>query len=505
MFRKLLLMLMILVLLPGLCLAEGDAPSFAMAGFDGQNSNRDWATNQFFTRMEERTGVSFTFQQYKKNDEWQAAKDAMFADGGQMPDVLFKANLSSDELIRYTDSGKLIDLSPLLPQYAPNFWAIMEEHPQWLDAITLPNGKIGALPSIQTESGQNILWINKTWLDNLGLAMPTDFASLREVLIAFRDMDPNMNGKNDEVPLSFLGPWDLKFFSHAYGVVANDYNLYVDDAGQVHYWADEDSFFQLAGALRDLYAEGLLDQNGFYTNDYLRRSPNDDKPSTYGMFFAPTPLSLLTYKQSADYVPLPPFAFDGRQVYRDLYGALGRGAFAITSACADPAAMLSWVDCLYTEEGAIEAMLGTKDVNYTIDENGFWDWKGAMDTQITSMELQMITIYDTGNMPWMFPQEFYSHYADEGVRRLTTETYNYAVYLKRPFPYYTLTLEESAQIQPLQNRLGRFLDENIASFILGEKELTDENIAAFRQSLRDLGMETMLNIWQPIADRAYTK
>ena len=95
-----------------LCLLLAAAPAasaettFAMAGFDGENSTHDWNTNRFFTRMEARTGVSFTFQQYTSRKEWQAAKDAMFAPGGPLPDVLFKAALSTPEMIRYSESGQ---------------------------------------------------------------------------------------------------------------------------------------------------------------------------------------------------------------------------------------------------------------------------------------------------------------------------------------------------------------------------------------------------------------
>lgn len=193
MFRRALCLIacLSLALLPALSLAE---QSFTMAGFDGADSTHDWTTNQFFTRMEERTRISFTFQQYTNREKWQQAKDSMFQTG-ELPDVLFKAALTTDELIRYTDSGQLIDLLPLLAENAPNLWALLENNPDWLKAITLPNGKVGALPAIQSASTQDALWINKAWLDKLGLEAPTDMASLREVLNAFLTRDPNGNGQ----------------------------------------------------------------------------------------------------------------------------------------------------------------------------------------------------------------------------------------------------------------------------------------------------------------------
>ncbi len=35
--------------------------------------------------------------------------------------------------------------------------------------------------------------INRTWLNTLGLEMPTTTEEFRNVLIAFRDQDPNQN------------------------------------------------------------------------------------------------------------------------------------------------------------------------------------------------------------------------------------------------------------------------------------------------------------------------
>ena len=61
------------------------------------------------------------------------------------------------------------------------------------------------------------------------------------------------------------------------------------------------------------------------------------------MFFAPTPVNLVPYDMSSDYVLLEPLTFDGKQVYRDLYGEVTRGTFAITSAAQDPGSVGWWM------------------------------------------------------------------------------------------------------------------------------------------------------------------
>ena len=100
MLRRLLCCFFCLLVLAPAARAEG---TFTMAGFDGESSTHDWNSNGFFTRMQARTGLSFTFEQYTSLEKWQKAKDAMFAPGGELPDVLFKAALTTPELIRYSD------------------------------------------------------------------------------------------------------------------------------------------------------------------------------------------------------------------------------------------------------------------------------------------------------------------------------------------------------------------------------------------------------------------
>ena len=496
MLKRLLCLLTVLMLLPAACLAQ----EFVMAGFDGQDSAKDWNENGFFTRMQERTGVSFTFRQYNDQAKWQQAKDAMFAEGGDLPDVLFKAALTSDELIRYTDGGQLIDLLPLLPDNAPNLWALLQENPEWLRAITLPNGKVGALPMIQTVPTQNAIWINKTWLETLKMDPPTDMESLTKVLTAFKTRDPNQNGKEDEIPFLFMGPWELKMFSHAYGVVVNDYNIYLDDVGQVHYWPLEDSFAGFLTDMRALYQQGLLDPNGFSTADSLRMISDEKAAVTYGAFFAPTPLYLLPLSISQQYIVLEPLrSADGAQLYRDLKGNLSRGTFAITSACADPAALLRWVDVLYTEDGAIEAMAGKVDEYWSWNADGTWYWHTDEETKYR-ISSGVVSITDTGEMPLLFPKAFNDAFSDKDINHITTQCDVITPYLKAPFPAYTLTADQRAQIQPLQAALGYAVDVAIANFVLGETPINEETLADFRATLTENGANQLTAFWQSVAD-----
>lgn len=472
------------------------ATDYRMAGFDGEGSERRWEENAFFTRMEARTGVQFTFEQAANADAWQKAKDAMFATG-DLPDVLFKAQLSLREQLACAQSGQLIDLKPLLKDNAPHLWALLEAHPDWLAAITLPSGQIVALPDIQELPAENAMWINRTWLDTLGLAMPEDWASFAKVLQAFRTGDPNQNGRADEVPLSFLGPWDLKFLAHAFGLVANDYNVYADAQGTVHFMPAEEGYLNLLRSLNSLYAQGFLDRNGFYTADTLRKQTDSKAAPVYGVFFGPNPLTLLPYETASQYVLLPPLTYEGSRVYRELTGPVAGGAFAITSACADPVALLQWVDVLYSEDGAAEAMAGIAGTDYTADASGAWHYTTSAEN--AAEMLQNLSVYDTGLMPWRFPQTFYAQYDDAQLATLQTQLTELHALTVRPFPLCTLSAAQLDALAPLQAALGRYVDESLARFTLGEWNPDDPaSVQAYREGLDANGQAAMVALWQEI-------
>ena len=493
--RRFLILCLILCMLPIISLAD----SFSIAGFDGEESTKIWEENLFFTHMQEKTGISFTYQSYNSYEAWKIAKQNMFT-SNNLPDLLFKSALSQQELIKYSNSGQLIDLLPLLPEHAPNLWKLLTENPQWLDAITLPSGKVVALPTINTMPTQNALWINKTWLDALNLSIPTDFNSLQIVLEAFLSKDPNQNGKKDEIPLSFIGSWDLKFFSHAYGVVTNDYNIYLDKENNVQFFPASNEFINLAKTLHSFYSNKLLDQNGFLTLDYLRQSNEENSPVIYGSFFAPTPSNVVGFNSISDYVVVPPFVYEGTQIYRQLFSEITRGTFAITSACDKPEELLAWVDILYSNDGAILAMAGKEGVHYSINADKTWQYIGALDA-LNPSEIDKISLYDTGDMPYLFPHDFFKQYNDNDLMHIQKQLELLNKYTVSAFPQYTLTDAQLQEITTIQNKLGRYVDESFAKFILGEWNFDEDILASYKQGLLENGMSELINFWQTLSNK----
>ena len=230
--RKLLCFVLMLILTAAAVSACAEEV-YTIAGFDHQDTGHVWTENLFFQRMEKITGVKLDYQQYTTEPAWESAKVQLLDGSLALPDALFKANLTPQETMALLQAGKIIDMKPYLAEHAPNLWALLESHPEWMEAVTLPTGEIAALPAIDELQFNNAMWINAAWLSRAGLDVPTTAEELTEVLRVFRDRDMNANGdRDDEIPLTFSSLWDLRFLGHAFGLTANDYFVTVDENGK---------------------------------------------------------------------------------------------------------------------------------------------------------------------------------------------------------------------------------------------------------------------------------
>lgn len=494
--KKILSLVLAILILAGCgtVSAEGQkAPDFILEGFDGENSTRNWETNMFFARMEERTGISFQFREYTSYAGY-AERKTSIRNGEDLPDVLFKAELNSAEIRDMYEAGVLTDLKPYLEEYAPDLWKLLQERPDVLAAVSLPDGAIPALPAINELQSNDVMWINSAWLQRLHLEMPTDAASLKEVLTAFRDGDPNKNGKKDEIPLAFTGMWELRFLGHAFGITDNDYYVSVQEGKAVSMLTSDNNRAFLAW-LHELWEEKLLDHNGFSTADALRTISDEKAAIPYGLIMTSSPVTILPANALSSYTVLAPLKYEGKQVYRDLAGDVIRGTFAITSRCKEPEKMVSWVNFLYTEEGALLAQYGEEGKEYSFREDGLWEWNE--DTSTVAQHIVPDCTIGTGAaMPGICPTEFQLHYSDEQARGDIEQLLKFREYTVLPFPYVTLTREDEEAVAKIQKELSEYAETAMARFVTGDIPLNDEQWARFCSTAEEKGLKSMTDIWQ---------
>ena len=141
--------------------------------------------------------------------------------GDELPDAFMGVGFSNYDISRYGDDGTFIDLTPYLTEeYMPNLSKILEENPDIRSAITMDDGYIYGLPAgermgtagIGADEDYSIYsipqfsMINKAWLDDLGLEVPTTLDELHTALKAFKDNDMSEkyygNAPGSTIPMS---------------------------------------------------------------------------------------------------------------------------------------------------------------------------------------------------------------------------------------------------------------------------------------------------------------
>ncbi|NLB90088.1 MAG: hypothetical protein GX786_02545, partial [Clostridiales bacterium] len=249
-----------------------------------------------------------------------------------------------------------------------------------------------------------------------------------------------------------------------------------------------------------LYQEGLLDTKGFNQTDQMRTMVDEKSAPIYGAIFGPTPYNVLIEAQVEQYEMLMPFYSEGgKQIYRDLIGPVIGGTFAISSQCEDPATLLNWVDYLYTQPGAVLAMIGEEEEDYILSEDGKWS---VLQNASGNMAGTNNSIAGNGYFPWLSPVEFELSIKDEKGYQSLLAIYHLNEIVTFPYPAYRLTNEQWKEIQPLQKALATYVDESLARFVMGEWEITDQQWKDYLNELENLQVRDFVDFWQKTSDNA---
>lgn len=367
---------------------------------------KELATMEWLKQVEKEAGVEITWQEISA--DWDQIKSTMFA-SGDIPDILINATNNADYT---TYVGLFENLSPWISvEKTPNLYAFFQAHPEAQAMATLADGSMYGTPKYQRfwPSVATSMYINKTWLDNLGLAVPTTWDELKAVLIAFRDGDPNGNGDTaDEFPFDFLqyvGQYHPTMLLGSTGIQLADFfqdGYFVED-GIVKCAYTDPRFKELVLFLKDLWAEGLIDPEAF-SNDYSKYQSiarGTGKTAKVGVTWGWEITDRVGLELADQYITLPPLKVskDDTRDVRVEYDKIGLnydGNRAVISTLSEnKEAAIRFLDKLYNPEVGIQVLWGgmndvdkciakNSDGSYTIlppaDEKmdwGTWKWTSS--------------------------------------------------------------------------------------------------------------------------------
>lgn len=326
-----------------------------------------------FKNLEKSTNIHVDWNNIPDSD-YDTKKSLLLA-SGDLPDAFYNAKFSDPDMDKYSKDGTIIPLNDLIDKYMPNVKKLFAADPAAKQVVTSPDGKIYSLPNgEELGSGKewiaampHFMFINKKWLDKLGLKVPTTLDELHTDLIAFRDKDPNGDGKKNEIPLSFLNMWwcaDIGTLFGGFGVpdinvhqASDQVNNTTDHMnvkdGKVYYAASQPEYKDAISYFGNWTKEGLIDKESFsYTDEKAFLAKGKSPDNNLGAFMWWEETEVVGADREKDYVQVGPLKGpDGKLVVGNWNGsALGRNAVVITKqAVTDGSAeaIARWYDELY--------------------------------------------------------------------------------------------------------------------------------------------------------------
>lgn len=341
----------------------------------------EFSEMELIQRYEDETGIHI---------EWECIPDNVYQEkkniilqSDDLPDAFWNTGFSDADTIQYGKMGILFDYGEYVEEYMPYLQSIFEKRPNLKAVCTMPDGGMYTFPGgsemgFVDENGDYFgigtvpffYSINKAWIDKLGLEVPATLDELEEVLTAFKTQDPNGNGKNDEIPMSFIHMWwcaDIGGLFGGFGL-GDTHNHRVVRDGKVEFTFLTEEYKEAIQYFHNWVKKGLIDIESFTQDDkaYLAKGQHPDY--ILGSYIWWETPEVVGNERASDYILLPPLPGpSGKNVVtRSEDGAGGRGAFAITTACENPKLMMRWLDYMYEPYNSAQNEWGPIGVVYDL-------------------------------------------------------------------------------------------------------------------------------------------
>lgn len=334
-----------------------------------------------FDELAAELGVTFDIRLIEK-DVASDKMNTMFM-SNDYPEVLTHPGFNNTDLITYgTDEGILIPLEDLIAEYAPTITATLEANPAWRQMMTMPDGHIYGLPTVDSGGGGHgdisyKMWIYTPWLDAVEMDMPTTLDQFCDVLRAFKTKDPNGNNEADEIGLTgATGTWAADpwlYLMNSFGVFNENY-YYVKD-GQVQRIADADYVREGLSYLNAMYEEGLIDPGAFTQDLTALGTVGNAETLISGMVSAGhigMYLDVNNYDRFNGWTNLNPM--EGPNGYcaipYNLSASVSGSDFSITDVCEHPEIAIKLADLISSEEWCVRHQVGIQGIDWDYADEG---------------------------------------------------------------------------------------------------------------------------------------
>ncbi len=474
----------------------------------------DIDTNAFTKFYEEKTGVHVEWELFD-GDIFQGVN--LKAASGDYADVWLGFGFAAAEQVSYYDQGIFIDLTDLVEEHGYYIKKMFEEHPEFEKDLRHTNDLLLGISTYDTSFEtviQNKMWVYKPWLDKLGLEVPETTDQFYEMLKAFKEQDPNGNGKADEIPLAARDGRGNQISIDLY--LMNAFTTWgrfglINKDGVASFCGTNPGAKEGIKYMAKLYEEGLIHPESFVMDRARITALGENEIPILGC----APAAKTTQFTSGgtnrmnEYVAIPPLKSEVSEP-RTLGTSESDNCtyFSITSQCENPEVALKWIDWFYSEEAYI---LANTAPGFRKAEAGELGYDGEQAIYAKDL-VEGAAVTDTiQNEKWTFGPRYASsasslktadYTADATRMQITADAYfdyePYAVYGEyvADFP---MPAEVGEEYLELRNNIKNAFDTWFVAFVTGEKDV-DADWDDYVKELEALGLARFLEIFQDYID-----
>ncbi|MGM0126117.1 hypothetical protein IGI37_003518 [Enterococcus sp. AZ194] len=462
----------------------------------------DWRQSPFHKGLEKETGITVDWEfPTEGTDEAQAFN--LMTSESSLPDIIQYPMAQSAQM--YLEDNVIKDLTDLLPEKAPNYWAFLKEHPDYDRAVKTDDGKYYSFGFFR----DNVItathlgpMLRKDWLDEQHLSEPKTIDDWENVMRVFNEK----YGAKFAFTTGRMAPGFAGAFG-AYGTFGTA--GYVDNNNKIQLAQAQPEWKNYMEWLHKLFSEGLIDPDVVTLGDSdLKTKIQNDK---VGITMT-TAGTLTTYMEdakasgkNAQWVGIEyPNQANGKKTAAIYYDQLVNGyGFQVggTTEGKKLDKALEWLDWAFTDEGSRYWNFGTKDKSYELKDNQPEFTKEVTDNKLGTIEA--LKEY-TGNVDLglgVQSVKVVEARMDPAAMAASTKWYNenkQAIDTTIP-KQVSYTSEESKELATITNTLDAYISENAMKFMTGERSLDEYD--QFVKDLKDQGIDRYLEIRQTAYDR----
>lgn len=472
-----------------------------MGNYTVKAGAKDLNDTAAFRLMEEMTGchVNWIHPPAGAGDE----KLNLLIASGDLPDMMVH-NWSSvaGGIEMYVEDEIILPLADLIDKNMPNLSEYNNQHPEVKKQYSYDNGEIYYIPFIRKDAQLKVCegpQIRMDWLEKLGLEVPTTPDELYNVLKAFKTMDPNGNGKADEIPMS-----GVSFNKLAHGIgnllwsFGTTYDFYLKD-GNVKYGIMEDEFKEGLAYITKLYAEGLIDPD-YLIND---RDKMDNKVlnDKVGLVYSYQPTMYYTNMKNTDKVMkgIPHFSQSAgaSNVYDKTYSMDATTvSLVVTTANKNPSGSLKWLDNFYGGKGYEYMNFGEEGVSFEwvdgypkLTDYILNNPDGKTVNEMGGLYLGTMSSNFPALQDWRYYEQTLSEWGKESIN-----TWNESAVISDILPPISFTDEESNKIAQKMSQIETYTSETIDKIVTGNADINEIDKA--REKIKDMGIDEVLKIYE---------